>query len=44
MCMNCGYIYEGTEAPKSCPVCDHDQGYFIRLSMAPYGGADVIGR
>ena len=43
MCLNCGFIYEGTEAPKSCPVCDHDQGYFIRLSMAPYGGAQVVG-
>ena len=44
MCLNCGYIYEGTEAPKLCPVCDHDQGYYIRLSMAPYGGAQVLGK
>ena len=39
MCLNCGYIFEGTQALKSCPVCDHDQGFFIRLEMAPYGGA-----
>ena len=39
MCLNCGYIYEGASAPKVCPVCEHDQGYFIRLEMAPYGGA-----
>ena len=36
MCLNCGYIYEGKEAPKSCPVCQHNQGFFIRLEMAPY--------
>lgn len=42
MCLNCGYIYEGTEAPKLCPVCQHDQGYYIRLDMAPYGGAPVL--
>lgn len=36
MCLNCGYIYEGKEAPKTCPVCQHDQGFFIRLEMAPY--------
>lgn len=27
-CLNCGYIYEGTEAPKACPACAHPQGYF----------------
>lgn len=27
-CTNCGYIHEGKEAPKICPVCDHPQGYF----------------
>ncbi|WP_244833485.1 rubrerythrin [Clostridium sp. BJN0001] len=27
-CTNCGYIYEGTEAPKACPACAHPQGYF----------------
>lgn len=27
-CNNCGYIYEGEEAPKSCPACAHPQGYF----------------
>lgn len=28
MCTNCGYIYEGEEAPKACPACLHPQGYF----------------
>lgn len=27
-CNNCGYIYEGIEAPKVCPACAHPQGYF----------------
>ena len=39
MCLNCGYLYEGTEPPRQCPVCQHDQGFFIRLEMAPYGAA-----
>lgn len=27
-CNNCGYIYEGKEAPEICPACAHPQGYF----------------
>ncbi|MDD8049104.1 MAG: rubrerythrin family protein [Thomasclavelia sp.] len=27
-CNNCGYIYEGVEAPERCPACDHPQSYF----------------
>lgn len=27
-CNNCGYIFEGFEAPKVCPACQHPQGYF----------------
>lgn len=36
MCLNCGYIYKGTEVPKVCPVCNHDKGYFIRLELTPF--------
>lgn len=36
MCLNCGYIYKGPGAPPVCPVCQHDQGYFIRFELAPY--------
>ncbi len=36
MCLNCGFVYEGKEAPQRCPVCDHDKGFFIRLELAPY--------
>ncbi|HIV54409.1 MAG TPA: rubrerythrin family protein [Candidatus Anaerobiospirillum stercoravium] len=27
-CRNCGYIHEGTEAPKVCPACNHPQAHF----------------
>jgi rubrerythrin len=27
-CMNCGFLYEGTDAPKACPACAHPQAYF----------------
>ena len=27
-CRNCGYVYEGSEAPDKCPVCAHARGYF----------------
>lgn len=27
-CLNCGYIYEGIEAPLACPACAHPQSYF----------------
>lgn len=36
MCLNCGYIHKSSEAPKRCPICSQPQGYFIRLSLAPY--------
>ena len=29
-CNNCGYIYEGNEAPEICPVCAHPRAYFER--------------
>ena len=29
-CNNCGYIYEGDEAPEICPVCAHPKAYFER--------------
>ena len=27
-CTNCGYIHTGESAPKKCPACLHEQGYF----------------
>lgn len=36
VCLNCGHVHKGKEAPKNCPVCDHNQGYFIRKEYSPY--------
>ena len=30
-CHNCGYLYEGSEAPLDCPACDHPQAHFELL-------------
>jgi rubrerythrin len=27
-CRNCGHVFEGAEAPTSCPVCAHPQSFF----------------
>ena len=27
-CRECGFVFEGAEAPDKCPVCDHPQEYF----------------
>lgn len=31
-CINCGYIYEGAEAPKQCPACKHPQAFYEILA------------
>src|SRR4030067_387612 len=31
-CRNCGYIHEGSEAPKECPACKHPQAYYEVLA------------
>ena len=36
ICLNCGHIHLGKQAPAKCPVCSHDKGYFIRLSLSPW--------
>lgn len=36
ICLNCGNVVEAEQAPLACPVCHHDQGYFIRLELSPY--------
>ncbi len=37
LCLNCGYIHNGSDAPETCPVCKQPQGWFIRLSESPWG-------
>jgi rubrerythrin len=36
ICLNCGHIYEGTQAPEICPVCQHDKGFFVRVELSPF--------
>ncbi len=31
-CRNCGYVYEGKEAPGECPSCAHPRAYFELLA------------
>ncbi|MBI5232488.1 MAG: rubrerythrin family protein [Coriobacteriales bacterium] len=28
LCRNCGYVFEGTEAPEECPACKHPQSFY----------------
>ncbi len=32
LCLNCGHLHTGKDAPNVCPVCEHNQGYFIRYN------------
>lgn len=36
MCLNCGHIHTGAEPPMQCPVCSHNQGYFLREDLIPF--------
>lgn len=31
-CLNCGYVFEGDEAPHECPACKHPQAFFELLA------------
>jgi rubrerythrin len=31
-CRNCGYLHQGTDAPKLCPACIHPQAFFEILA------------
>lgn len=32
ICLNCGHIHMGKEAPEECPVCNHARAYFQELN------------
>lgn len=32
-CLECGYIYTGTEPPMICPACDHPYQHYMALDM-----------
>lgn len=36
ICLNCGYIYEGKEAPTKCPLCKYPKAYFKKLCDEDY--------
>jgi rubrerythrin len=31
-CINCGYVFEGLEAPEECPACRHPRSYYEKLA------------
>lgn len=31
-CNNCGYLYKGKNAPEKCPMCDHPQAHYRKLT------------
>ena len=31
-CTKCGYVWKGKEPPKVCPLCGHDQGYYVKMN------------
>lgn len=32
-CLVCGYQFEGTEPPKTCPACDHPYQHYMPLDL-----------
>jgi len=32
-CINCGYVFEGEQAPKECPACKHPQAFYEVLAQ-----------
>lgn len=36
LCLRCGHVHEGSEAPRQCPVCGAVQGWFVRRELAPF--------
>jgi rubrerythrin len=31
-CINCGYVFEGAEAPQECPACKHPRSFYEVLA------------
>lgn len=36
LCLPCGQLHSGLEAPECCSACGRDQGHFIRSSYHPF--------
>ena len=37
ICLNRGHVHKGNKAPQVCPVCSHNQGFFVRRDDSPFG-------
>ena len=33
-CLVCGYVYEGTTPPQTCPACNHPYQHYMALDIA----------
>lgn len=33
VCMKCGNIHDGPQAPEKCPVCGHNRGFFVKSTI-----------
>ena len=33
VCLECGYIHNGTGAPEECPSCGHAKSYYVAKDM-----------
>ncbi|MBU5426820.1 rubrerythrin family protein [Tissierella pigra] len=42
ICLSCGHIHNATGAPQICPVCKHNQGFFVRLEDSPFGKEKIL--
>ena len=40
ICLNCGNIHIGPEAPKTCPVCRYPQGYYVPEKYYKFTASD----
>lgn len=36
MCLHCGHLHRGKEAPQTCPVCQRGRDYMIREGFFPF--------
>ena len=36
VCLSCGQLHSGCEAPEYCSACGKDRGHFIRSSFSPF--------
>ncbi len=42
LCLHCGHVHKAVGAPTQCPVCNHPQGFFVRLDYSPFQPTPVI--